>query len=216
MKIWANSGDSHYMEPPDLYKALPPALAERMPRSVKSEDGTMETITAPFLGDTLPVGINNKSEIVGWGLNGSSQGIQHGFVRGGDGVGEHSRRSRRGLACDVDQVLDRHRDAVKRSAVYAAPEFGVGFAGGLPCPRCVDADEGVRLGAARVDGAQTGFNEIEARPCAGAKRRGRLRDRPDRSVSVRWHGRPVENTARDVCNRAGRRHAVASRADRGA
>jgi predicted TIM-barrel fold metal-dependent hydrolase len=44
MKIWANSGDSHYMEPADLYKELPPELAERMPRSVKSEDGTMETI----------------------------------------------------------------------------------------------------------------------------------------------------------------------------
>ncbi len=44
MKIWANSGDSHYMEPADLYSALPPALAERMPRSVKSPDGTKETI----------------------------------------------------------------------------------------------------------------------------------------------------------------------------
>jgi predicted TIM-barrel fold metal-dependent hydrolase len=45
MKIWANSGDSHYFEPPDLYTSrLPAALAERMPRSVKSEDGTSETI----------------------------------------------------------------------------------------------------------------------------------------------------------------------------
>ncbi|HLG66374.1 MAG TPA: amidohydrolase family protein [Acidimicrobiales bacterium] len=44
MKIWANSGDSHYMEPKDLYDALPPELAARMPRSVKSADGTTETI----------------------------------------------------------------------------------------------------------------------------------------------------------------------------
>src|SRR5579872_3422971 len=44
MKLWANSGDSHYNEPPDLYDALPSELRERMPRSVKSEDGTMETI----------------------------------------------------------------------------------------------------------------------------------------------------------------------------
>jgi predicted TIM-barrel fold metal-dependent hydrolase len=44
MKIWANSGDSHYMEPNDLYANLPPDLAARMPRSVKSPDGTMETI----------------------------------------------------------------------------------------------------------------------------------------------------------------------------
>jgi predicted TIM-barrel fold metal-dependent hydrolase len=44
MKLWANSGDSHYNEPPDLYDALPQDLRERMPRSVKSEDGTYETI----------------------------------------------------------------------------------------------------------------------------------------------------------------------------
>jgi predicted TIM-barrel fold metal-dependent hydrolase len=44
MKIWSNSGDSHYMEPKDLYKDLPPKLAERMPHSVKSADGTKETI----------------------------------------------------------------------------------------------------------------------------------------------------------------------------
>src|ERR1700741_5356334 len=44
MKLWANSGDSHYNEPPDLYDALPTKLRERLPRSVKSEDGSTETI----------------------------------------------------------------------------------------------------------------------------------------------------------------------------
>jgi len=44
MKIWAHSGDSHYNEPPELYAALPAAMRERLPRSVKSEDGTSETI----------------------------------------------------------------------------------------------------------------------------------------------------------------------------
>jgi len=44
MKLWANSGDSHFQEPPDLYDALPNELRERMPRSVKSEDGTFETV----------------------------------------------------------------------------------------------------------------------------------------------------------------------------
>jgi predicted TIM-barrel fold metal-dependent hydrolase len=44
-KIWANSGDSHFLEPADLFqKTLPPALAERMPRSVKSESGDKETV----------------------------------------------------------------------------------------------------------------------------------------------------------------------------
>jgi predicted TIM-barrel fold metal-dependent hydrolase len=38
-KIWAHSGDSHFLEPENLFQQiLPPALAERMPRSVK-EDG---------------------------------------------------------------------------------------------------------------------------------------------------------------------------------
>ena len=38
-KIWAHSGDSHFLEPENLFQQiLPPALAERMPYSVK-EDG---------------------------------------------------------------------------------------------------------------------------------------------------------------------------------
>lgn len=45
MKIWSNSGDSHYMEPKDIFEGrLPKELAERMPRTVKSEDGTSETV----------------------------------------------------------------------------------------------------------------------------------------------------------------------------
>ncbi|WP_213575899.1 amidohydrolase family protein [Rhodococcus sp. USK13] len=44
-KIWANSGDSHFLEPADLFQQiLPPALAERMPRSVKDPDGSKETV----------------------------------------------------------------------------------------------------------------------------------------------------------------------------
>lgn len=43
-KIWANSGDSHIIEPPDLFDALPPHLRELMPRSVKDPDGAFETI----------------------------------------------------------------------------------------------------------------------------------------------------------------------------
>ncbi len=45
MKIWANSGDSHLVEPDDLFAtSLPADLAARMPRSVKDDDGTHETI----------------------------------------------------------------------------------------------------------------------------------------------------------------------------
>jgi predicted TIM-barrel fold metal-dependent hydrolase len=44
-KIWANSGDSHLVEPADLFtRSLPPDVAERMPRSVKDAEGGWETI----------------------------------------------------------------------------------------------------------------------------------------------------------------------------
>jgi predicted TIM-barrel fold metal-dependent hydrolase len=45
-KLWANSGDSHFVEPADLFDAnLPKALAARMPHSVKDPDGQWETVT---------------------------------------------------------------------------------------------------------------------------------------------------------------------------
>jgi predicted TIM-barrel fold metal-dependent hydrolase len=44
-KIWANSGDSHFLEPDDLWAAnLPPSLASRALRSEKDADGEYETI----------------------------------------------------------------------------------------------------------------------------------------------------------------------------
>ena len=44
-KIWANSSDSHWLEPEDLWRSkLPPALAERMPHAVKDPDGQYESV----------------------------------------------------------------------------------------------------------------------------------------------------------------------------
>ena len=43
-KLWANSGDSHLMEPPDLFASLPDDIRERLPRSVKDPSGDFETI----------------------------------------------------------------------------------------------------------------------------------------------------------------------------
>ncbi|MFC8436107.1 amidohydrolase family protein [Streptomyces sp. NPDC057253] len=44
-KIWANSGDSHFMEPEDLWRTnMPARLAELMPRTVKDPDGQWETV----------------------------------------------------------------------------------------------------------------------------------------------------------------------------
>jgi len=43
--MWANSGDSHFLEREDLYtEILPPDLAQRMPRAVKDPDGSYETV----------------------------------------------------------------------------------------------------------------------------------------------------------------------------
>jgi len=43
--LWANSGDSHYMEPPDLYEQLPEHLRELMPKTVRDEERGVEVIT---------------------------------------------------------------------------------------------------------------------------------------------------------------------------
>jgi predicted TIM-barrel fold metal-dependent hydrolase len=44
-KIWANSGDSHFMEPDDLWRSsLPQRLADLVPRAVKDPDGLWETV----------------------------------------------------------------------------------------------------------------------------------------------------------------------------
>ncbi|HVV10527.1 amidohydrolase family protein [Amycolatopsis sp.] len=44
-KIWANSGDSHFLEPDTLWRdSLPPRLAELVPRAEKDPDGEWETV----------------------------------------------------------------------------------------------------------------------------------------------------------------------------
>jgi predicted TIM-barrel fold metal-dependent hydrolase len=42
--LWSNSGDSHLLEPPDLFSSLPDHLQELMPRSVKDPSGEFETV----------------------------------------------------------------------------------------------------------------------------------------------------------------------------
>jgi hypothetical protein len=44
-KIWANSGDSHFLEPEDLWQSrLPKRLADLCPRAEKDPDGQWETV----------------------------------------------------------------------------------------------------------------------------------------------------------------------------
>jgi predicted TIM-barrel fold metal-dependent hydrolase len=45
VKLWANSADSHFLEPPDLWRSrLPKRLADLVPRTEKDPDGRWETI----------------------------------------------------------------------------------------------------------------------------------------------------------------------------
>src|ERR1700758_1568295 len=45
LKLWANSGDSHFIEPENLWSSrLPQRLAELVPRSEKDPDGQWESI----------------------------------------------------------------------------------------------------------------------------------------------------------------------------
>jgi predicted TIM-barrel fold metal-dependent hydrolase len=45
VKLWANSADSHFLEPPDLWRSrLPKRLADLVPRTEKDADGRWETI----------------------------------------------------------------------------------------------------------------------------------------------------------------------------
>jgi predicted TIM-barrel fold metal-dependent hydrolase len=55
-KLWSNSGDSHFIEPPDLYRSrLPAELAERLPRSERvSDDEEIVHIDGEQIRRTLP------------------------------------------------------------------------------------------------------------------------------------------------------------------
>jgi predicted TIM-barrel fold metal-dependent hydrolase len=44
IKLWSNSGDSHIIEPFDLFDRLPEHIREKMPRTVKDPSGEFETI----------------------------------------------------------------------------------------------------------------------------------------------------------------------------
>ncbi|MBW8825100.1 MAG: amidohydrolase family protein, partial [Acidobacteria bacterium] len=55
-KLWSNSGDSHFSEPPDLWhEIMPKALADRMPRSEKAPDGSSETVYVDGKSFTRPM-----------------------------------------------------------------------------------------------------------------------------------------------------------------
>jgi uncharacterized protein (TIGR03437 family) len=56
------------------------------PGYLRSPDGAFTNLTANWIGQLDPTAINNRGEIAGWALFGSSQGAQHSFIRSADGV----------------------------------------------------------------------------------------------------------------------------------
>ena len=69
-KIWANSGDSHWIERPDFWQQhLPAEFADRMPRSEKDPDGEFETIhvDGQSFRRQLPTVYRNKGKD-GWSM----------------------------------------------------------------------------------------------------------------------------------------------------
>jgi predicted TIM-barrel fold metal-dependent hydrolase len=63
-KIWANSGDSHFLEPADLWhQIMPKALADRMPRTeMISEDEERVTVDGKSFTRSLPKIMKVKGE----------------------------------------------------------------------------------------------------------------------------------------------------------
>jgi predicted TIM-barrel fold metal-dependent hydrolase len=63
-KIWAHSGDSHFLEPDDLWKQiLPPKAAERMPRSEKiGDDEEIVHVDGTSFRRKLPKIMTKRSE----------------------------------------------------------------------------------------------------------------------------------------------------------
>ena len=87
-KIWANSGDSHYMEPPDLYTQLPEHLRKMLPEVVARDP----TATTVFLAEALKPKATGKHsstrEMTATGVWSGSDATSGGDVSSfGDGAG---------------------------------------------------------------------------------------------------------------------------------
>ena len=82
-KIWANSGDSHLVEPRDLFDRLPEHLRERMPRSVKDPNGEFETIHIDGQSFVRPMPQRTES---------TGRGVGHGAMPEGTDPSEFVRR----------------------------------------------------------------------------------------------------------------------------
>src|SRR5258708_30985190 len=62
-KIWVNSGDSHFLEPDDLWdRELPSDLASRMPKVIRDDEARTETVQIDGMEFVRPVPNPNVEE----------------------------------------------------------------------------------------------------------------------------------------------------------
>ncbi|BBZ70379.1 amidohydrolase [Mycobacterium paraseoulense] len=82
-KIWANSGDSHFLEPDDLWQSrLPKRLAELCPRSEKDSDGEYETVYVD--GQIFRRKLPSSAMVAFAELSSKPQGVRDARARLGD------------------------------------------------------------------------------------------------------------------------------------
>ena len=110
---------------------------------------------------------------------GGVPGHRRGVVAAGAATGRH--------AGDVDDVLDRDRDPVERSAVPTRAKLAVealGLGAGLLAG---DVNERIEAGAESIDAPETGVDEFAARDGARAQQRADPANRLEGQI-VRAHG----------------------------
>ena len=82
-KIWTNSGDSHFLEPDDLWQSrLPKRLADLTPRAEKDPDGEYETVHVD--GQIFRRKLPSSAMVAFAELSSKPQGIRDARARLGD------------------------------------------------------------------------------------------------------------------------------------
>ena len=82
-KMWTNSGDSHFLEPDDVWSArLPKALADLTPKSQKDPDGEYETVSVD--GQTFRRKLPNSAVVQFVEESHKPQGVRDATARLGD------------------------------------------------------------------------------------------------------------------------------------
>ncbi|MCW2512358.1 MAG: amidohydrolase 2, partial [Mycobacterium sp.] len=81
--IWTNSGDSHFLEPDDLWQSrLPKRLADLTPRAEKDPDGEYETVSVD--GQIFRRKLPSSALVAFAELSSRPQGIRDARARLGD------------------------------------------------------------------------------------------------------------------------------------